>query len=190
MLDISARRRDEEALKEAAAEMVALNCELGLLSTTDPLTGISNRRHLDEALTAACQAGQRHGDQVSVLLIDIDHFKQVNDQHGHNSGDQVLKIVTRRLASTLRTDDTLGRWGGEEFLVVLPRTGRAAAVTLAERLRRCVADEPVPVSDGNTLAITVSIGVASATHPAPDRLLAVADRAMYSAKEAGRNRIA
>jgi len=190
ILDISARKRDEEALKVAAAELVAMNFELGLLSTTDPLTGTSNRRHLDEVLAAACHTAQRHGDSVAVLMIDIDHFKQVNDDLGHLRGDDVLKIVARRLASTLRTEDTLGRWGGEEFLVVLPRTDQAAAVTLAERLRRCVANGPVPVGDEAALKITVSIGVASAAHPVPDQLIAGADLAMYSAKEAGRNRVA
>lgn len=159
-------------------------------STTDPLTGTSNRRHLDKVLAAACHAAQRHGDPVAVLIIDIDNFKQVNDIHGHLCGDDVLKIVTRRLASTMRTDDTLGRWGGEEFLVVLPRTDQASAVTLAERLRCFVADEPVPVGDADALMITVSIGVASAAHPVPDRLIAGADRAVYSAKAAGRNRVA
>lgn len=190
ILDIGARRRDEEALKVAAAELAALNCELSLLSTTDPLTGTFNRRHIDEVLSAACQTAQRHDDSVAVLLIDIDHFKQVNDHHGHRSGDDVLKIVTRRLASAVRTEDTLGRWGGEEFIAVLPRTDQAAAVALAERLRSCVADEPVPVGDDYALRITISIGVASATYPAPERLVADADRAMYSAKETGRNRVA
>jgi len=190
ILDISARKRDEEALEVAAAKLVALNHELGLLSRTDPLTGVFNRRHLDQTLAAACHVAQRHPDPVAVLIIDIDHFKQVNDDHGHRSGDDVLRVVTQRLQSALRAQDTLGRWGGEEFLVVLPRTEQVGAIMLAERLRGYVADELVPIGEGDPLEITISIGVAAAISPTPDRLLADADRALYAAKASGRNRVA
>jgi len=189
-IDISPRRRVEEQLGVAAAELVALNLELGLLSRTDPLTGAFNRRHLDDSLAAVCRAAQRHDEPVAVLMIDIDNFKQVNDRHGHGTGDDVLRIVTRRLEDALRGEDTLGRWGGEEFLVVMPRTDQAGAVIVAERLRSCVADEGVTAGDGDALPITVSIGVSSATRSTPDLLIAGADRALYAAKAAGRNRVA
>jgi len=189
ILDITARRRAEEASAAAAKELLAVNAELGRLSTTDPLTGAFNRRHLDETLTAVCSSARRHGDFVAVLVIDIDHFKKVNDDHGHRIGDDALKVVTRRLRSALRADDTLGRWGGEEFLVVLPRTDRAGALMLAERLRSSVADEPVPVGAGEAVWITISVGVAASASPLPDRLIEAADRELYAAKTAGRNRV-
>lgn len=177
-------------IKRLQDQLRQKNHALSLLSTTDALTGAFNRRHLDDEIAVICRAAQRHGDPVAVLMIDIDHFKNVNDRHGHPAGDEVLKAVVRRLQAKLRTEDTLGRWGGEEFLVLLPRTGHQGALVLAERLRVAVADQPIPIGVGDPLPLTVSIGVASDHGPKAEVLIADADRALYEAKAAGRNRVA
>jgi two-component system, cell cycle response regulator len=165
------------------------NHQLASLSRTDTLTGAFNRRHLNEKISDIFAAAHRHGDQVAVLMIDVDHFKLINDRHGHRAGDEVLKTVVRRLQAKLRGQDTFGRWGGEEFLVLMPRAEPRGAATLAERLRATVADEPFPVDDGDPLRVTVSIGIACDRGSDPDELISAADRAMYEAKEAGRNRV-
>lgn len=165
------------------------NRELAHLSKTDALTGAFNRRHLDEEVAVICRTARRHGDSAAVLMIDVDHFKDVNDRRGHQAGDQVLKIIAGRLQARLRADDTLGRWGGEEFLVLLPRTDHLGAVTLAEHLRSAIADEPILTTGDPPLAVTISIGVASDQRPKPEDLVARADRSLYEAKAAGRNRV-
>ncbi|MDQ1391789.1 MAG: two-component system, cell cycle response regulator [Acidimicrobiaceae bacterium] len=172
------------------------NRELARLTMTDTLTGAFNRRHLDESILAVCRAAHRHGDVVSVLMIDVDHFKEVNDRHGHQAGDQVLTAVTKRLQGCLRTGDTLGRWGGDEFLILLPRTDHRGACALAERLRAAVADEATLVDVGVSqpssaarLTVTISVGVASDQSPDPAELIARADRALYKAKAGGRGRV-
>jgi len=189
VLDISSRKRDEAALAAANTELEELNRRLSLLSVTDPLTEAFNRRHLDTVLARTCHDAERHGDHTAVLLIDVDHFKHVNDQLGHHRGDEVLKHIADRLASTLRSHDTLGRWGGEEFLILLPRTDQQGAEALAERVRSSIADEPLRDHE-EALNITVSIGVAAGAVTDPVQLLSRADRALYRAKAAGRNRIA
>ncbi len=176
MLDITDRKLDDAELETAAS--------------TDTLTGAFNRRHLDAELDALCAAAQRHDDPIAVLMIDIDHFKNVNDRHGHPTGDRVLTLVTQRLQRELRAEDILGRWGGEEFLVVLPRTDRLGALAIAERLRAAVADEAVPLADAGAVPVTISVGVAAGRGLDPDGLIARADRALYDAKTAGRNRVA
>jgi len=156
------------------------------LATTDPLTGLPNRRALDECLQAALAAAQRHGEPVSVALIDVDHFKRVNDRYGHAAGDRVLVQLGHRLAADLRASDRLGRWGGEEFLLVSGHTPLAAALELAERLRASVAG----FSFGHGEPVTVSVGVAQVRQgDDAERLLERADAALYRAKDAGRNRV-
>lgn len=158
------------------------------LAHHDELTRISNRRHLGERL-AAEQVNQRHsGQTMSLVLIDIDHFKRVNDQHGHAAGDAVLRHFAATLQATLRSTDFAGRWGGEEFLVVTPQAGADTAATLVDRLRDALAatsfDAAVP-----GLRITFSAGVAECA-PGEDLHLAIerADRALYQAKRGGRDR--
>jgi two-component system cell cycle response regulator len=133
------------------------------------------------------------GKALGLLLVDIDHFKSVNDTHGHAVGDEVLRAVANRLSRHLRGFDTVARWGGEEFVVVMPEANLQVASSVAERLRRKVASGPVAVSNGAAeLTVTVSIGVA-VTGPGTetmDNLLRAADEAMYAAKRGGRNRIA
>jgi two-component system, cell cycle response regulator len=184
--------RVEAALKNKQRQdrLRQQNQELDRLTRTDVLTGAFNRRHLDDAIAAACRTAERYEDHIGILMIDIDHFKQVNDRYGHQCGDQVLEAVAERLQGELRAGDTLVRWGGDEFLVLLPRTNDVGAVAVAERLRARVGDEAFPVAGGAILTLTVSVGVASAMSPEPSELVAGADRALYVAKASGRNRVA
>ena len=165
------------------------NLELAAMSLTDALTGLPNRREMQRRLVAATAAGRRHGQPSSVLMVDVDHFKTVNDTRGHDAGDTVLQAVAARLTAAVRADDSAGRWGGEEFLVVAPMTDLAGGARLAERIRSSIGDTAVPVDEGPDIEVTVSVGVASGDS-AEDVLLAEADAALYAAKRAGRNRVA
>jgi two-component system cell cycle response regulator len=165
-----------------------LSVDLDRLSRVDNLTGLYNRRHLDEQLKALLSAGRRHQQPVSVLLIDVDHCKRVNDTAGHAGGDRALKETARRLRSVVRTEDLVGRWGGEEFLVLLPNSNTAAALVLAERLRAAVAAEPVDVGT-HSMLVTISVGVSTGITTAEDVLLSAADDAMHESKRRGRNRV-
>ena len=170
-------------------ELRARNAELDRVSRIDMLTNIYNRRHLDEYLRRAIAAARRHDRTVGVLLVDIDHFKDVNDKYGHLSGDQVLKEVAARLQSTMRTEDALGRWGGEEFIAVLSETPSASVGVIAERMRQSIAGAPFGLDDGSQIRVTVSVGHVSGTDDA-EILVHRADDALYVAKAEGRNRVA
>jgi|GEM_PF-761327 len=190
-------RPSEMALLEYIANQIAVVLENALthekverLSVTDGLTGIFNRRHLTERLESEFAKAQRYETQLSVLIIDIDHFKQINDTFGHQVGDNALLGVVGALKRRLRTTDLLGRYGGEEFVVMLPNTDRHDAFAVAQALRKEV--EATKVAALGERRITVSIGVAS--YPAADvgdvdALLRNADEALYRAKESGRNRV-
>jgi two-component system cell cycle response regulator len=173
-------------VKQLQDELMARGAELERISRTDVLTGLNNRRHLEEAMRSVGSGAKRHGYPVALLLVDVDHFKQINDTHGHLVGDQVLVEVAGRLAGSLRTEDVLGRWGGEEFLVLLPHTGTAAARALAGRLRDVVRDDAVTTLDCLT-RVTISIGGAAAEGPGEHDLLKLADEQLYAAKDAGRD---
>jgi two-component system cell cycle response regulator len=153
----------------------------------DALTGLANRRFILTQLGAQVSASRRHGRPVSVAIVDIDHFKPVNDAHGHQVGDRVLVAVASALAENLRAEDQLGRLGGEEFLVVLGDTDAAAAARVTEKLRCEVARAAVE-HDGHALSVTVSIGTATWDGEAPEELLRRADDTLYAAKAAGRDR--
>jgi len=161
----------------------------------DPLTGLYNRRHFDERLEEELSASLRHGRPLSLLLADLDHFKAVNDVHGHLAGDEVLRLSALVLRDAVRKEDVLARYGGEEFVVLARETALSGGRALGERLRRAV-ERSACLWKGTELRITVSVGVAVSTRLAPfaagesDRaLVAWADRALYLAKQAGRNTV-
>ena len=161
----------------------------------DPLTGLYNRRHLEERLGAELAAALRHQRLVSVLMVDVDHFKRINDDHGHMAGDEALKMVAYVLRGAIRKEDVLARYGGEEFVVVARETGLAGARALGERIRRAV-ERSRCQWQGRDLALTVSIGVTVSVGLTDyvagqtDRdMIASADQALYLAKQAGRNRV-
>lgn len=163
------------------------------LALTDPLTGLYNRRYVAAHLDSLLARHEEGGQGVAVLLFDIDHFKRVNDGHGHAAGDEVLIEVARRAQRDVRSFDLVARYGGEEFLIVMPETGLAVAYSVAERLRRGVAEKPVRISAAaGEIPVTISVGVATGRtdHDTPAALLNRADEALYAAKRGGRNRVA
>ena len=168
------------------AERERLVLEFKRMASTDSLTGIYNRMKLEPIMTAAVLRSRRYGRMLSVLLVDIDHFKLVNDNYGHNIGDAVLRDVAAVLKENLREADSLGRWGGEEFLVVAPETSTEGARAIAEKLRDAVANH----SFIRDIKVTISVGVASLLNDEwEDDMVRRADEAMYMAKNSGRNRI-
>lgn len=159
------------------------------LATTDPLTGVANRRHFFELARLEVERAIRYGRALSLLMIDADHFKRINDQYGHVVGDEVLQAIARRCRGGLREIDTLARYGGEEFLILLPETNGAQALQAADRLRHIVGDEPVPTLAG-FVPVKISIGIASmpaGSASTVEALLDQADQALYAAKAAGRD---
>lgn len=177
ILDITDRKRMEQ--------------ELSRLATHDTLTGLYNRREISRILDEEVQRAERYGRSLALLWIDLDHFKRVNDKHGHAAGDRVLQALCDRLDRNIRSVDAIGRYGGEEFVVLLPEMEAEEARETAERLRTLVADEPLAIGREQTLALTISIGVA--VYPdhgtSVDALCDAADRAMYEAKAGGRNQV-
>ena len=167
-----------------------LNSRLAILARTDKLTGLSNRLHLTEELEQLLVDAQGVGFPVCVLMIDIDHFKNLNDTFGHRAGDVALRHVAHRLNASLRHGDLLGRWGGEEFLAVLPDTDMAQGMVVAERLCDMLAGTPIAVGDdGGLVAIHTSVGIAEFADDTVDTLVDRADRGLYDAKAAGRNTV-
>jgi diguanylate cyclase (GGDEF)-like protein len=156
----------------------------------DGLTGVFNRRYMEVRLVSELAFARRHMAPVALLLIDLDHFKRVNDTYGHPAGDQVLKEFARLVKKSIRAEDTLGRYGGEEFAILARLTDKTKGKIIAERIRSKIA-EHVFLSDSHKLQITVSVGVAAGGSrlPTPEELLQAADRALYQAKKAGRNQV-
>jgi diguanylate cyclase (GGDEF)-like protein len=173
-------------LARSRSRLAALAFQLDRLARVDPLTGLRNRRDLDEILEATLSAARRDGTPLSVLLVDIDHFKQINDTGGHDAGDAVLVGVADSMRASLRTQDSLGRWGGEEFLVVLPNTDADEASLAAERLRSQI---PHATSASDQSPVTVTIGVATNDSGTPSELVRRADAALYVGKRSGRNQV-
>lgn len=174
-----------------AVQNARLHEQTVALSITDPLTGVPNRRHLFQQLDAELARASRFGTPLSMLMIDIDHFKHLNDSAGHSAGDDVLRQVCQLLRHNLRKVDTLARYGGEEFVVLLPQISREEALEVAEKLRRSVAD--APLEHGKTQPggrVTISVGCATLPHDATERtkLVDCADSALYASKRGGRNK--
>lgn len=163
--------------------------DMALLVNVDDLTGLSTRRHLLEELDRLATAAKRAGQPLTLAMIDIDHFKPINDQFGHAVGDAVLMAIGAACRSAVRADDVIGRLGGEEFAMLMPLTDQHAAYSIVDRLRESVAEIAIPVNDGRSVSVTISVGLATFEGQQIDRLLVDADRALYMAKEAGRNRI-
>lgn len=198
--DIIARPVDEDEIRARArtlmrrkryADALRLRLDQSMeLAVTDQLTGLYNRRFMMGQLGPLVQRALCGGDPVSVLIADIDHFKTINDVHGHDAGDDVLKEFAARLASNARPSDFVCRMGGEEFVVIMPNTTGDVACMAAERLRRCIAGAPFMIGAGQ-LDVTVSIGVAASQgqNDTPQTILKRADEGLYQAKRAGRNRV-
>lgn len=165
--------------------------ELERLSQYDDLTGLYNRRHFMSLAHQEFGRSRRYGNPLTTLMLDVDHFKRINDTYGHPVGDQVLKALGRQILDGLRGIDIAGRLGGEEFAVMLPETSIGQAIMVAERLRSQIVSAPVTLADGQCVAYTLSIGIAvlTAEHEGLDHLLQQADQALYAAKERGRNRV-
>jgi diguanylate cyclase (GGDEF)-like protein len=183
--EVIARVSAAVRVKELQDDLRARNAELDHIARSDPLTGLANRRHLDEQLAVHAASADRHDHELSVAVIDIDNFKSVNDTFGHSAGDVVLREVARRLARSARLEDVVGRWGGEEFLVILPHCGVDDAAVVSERIRQAVEATPVRAEAGISIPVTVSVGCAGGTG---DRVIERADAALYAAKNGGRNR--
>jgi diguanylate cyclase (GGDEF)-like protein len=177
----SDRRDDAERLAHSRA------MELERRSREDPLTGVYNRRHFSELLAKQLRDSEVESGPA-VMLVDLDHFKQVNDEYGHLTGDVALQAAVRRIARVLRGTDCLARWGGEEFAILVPEISRAEIGVLAERVRRAVSEEPISV-DAVKIEMTLSAGIAlaGAGLRTPDTLVHAADQALYEAKRAGRD---
>jgi diguanylate cyclase (GGDEF)-like protein len=158
-------------------------------AATDALTGLANRRLLEQQLTRERSRAERGHAPLAVVMADIDHFKRVNDTHGHSAGDEVLKELAQRFRAQARDIDVVARYGGEEFLFLLPGTDPEGARRFAERVRQAVAQTPVTLVNGQTLTVTVSLGVSAYSRDADsvDGLIACADRSLYRAKAQGRN---
>ncbi len=186
------RYAGEDALLAAIVDVTAQKHERDDLvqqATHDALTGLFNRRHVEDLLRAEVERAQRHARPLAVAMLDADHFKNINDTYGHPTGDDVLREISARCRKTLRANDILGRYGGEEFVIVFPETNVEEAGAVAERMRAAVAANPIQVG-GHALDVTVSIGV-SAYAPGHnvERLVERADAALYTAKQDGRNRV-
>ena len=171
-------------------QLQAANAKLQKLSSTDRLTGLYNRGHWEENLKAAYARNQRYGNITSLVMFDIDHFKRVNDTYGHQAGDKVIERVADMVREHLRDSDVAGRYGGEEFGVVLSDTDKAGARFFAERLRRSIEGLEV-IHEGQIIRFTISLGVADLSQPSASHadLIGWADHALYASKRAGRNRV-
>jgi diguanylate cyclase (GGDEF)-like protein len=166
--------------------------QLAVMAATDPLTGVTNRRRFFELAQAELERAVRYRRPLTVMMLDVDHFKAVNDRYGHAAGDRVLRTVAAECARTLRATDVFARYGGEEFVTVLVEGTPEGAQAIAERVRRMVEEARVDGDDGATLRVTVSVGLAhleAGEAATLDELIREADRALYAAKEAGRNRV-
>jgi two-component system, cell cycle response regulator len=181
--------RDHERITRMSADLALTNRRLQLAAQTDPLTGLANRRAGVTALTQLWSTASRHGHKFSVISLDLDHFKDINDKYGHAAGDCVLQRVGAELKGQSRNEDTVCRWGGEEFLVILPNLDEASGILTAERLRNTIARAAVTF-EGRVIHVTVSLGVVEWLPDMAhyDQLLAEVDRVLYEAKRSGRNR--
>jgi diguanylate cyclase (GGDEF)-like protein len=188
--EMQARLRSGQRILDLQERLLQATERLRLESARDQLTGLWNRTMILDLLHRELRRARQEGHLLSVVLADIDYFKKVNDTYGHAAGDAVLRITAGQMASVLRDYDFLGRFGGEEFLIVLPKCDPEKAIEVANRLRAAVSSQPVEVRDGQQITVTMSLGTACAVNCEVDAaaLIAAADLALYDAKEQGRNR--
>ena len=189
--ELYARLRAGQRVIDLQRELLAGRVQLEKVAAYDFLTGLLNRRSILEKLGQEIARAEREGGSLGVIMLDLDYFKRINDSYGHLQGDQVLQEAARRLSETVRCYDSIGRYGGEEFLLVAAGADLDATAGIAERLRRAIADEPMQVGDGY-LRVTGSFGVSAGSARAlggAKSLIEAADRALYRAKNAGRNRV-
>ena len=185
-VDITSLKKVQNELAEAHAELSLKNRQLEHVATTDPLTGLANRRRLDEALQNEVARARRFGHHLSVIMVDMDKFKSVNDTFGHQAGDRVLVELAGILRQQSRKIDTVGRWGGEEFLILCPGTDTPGALLKAEHMRAAIANWTFTTVGTKTSSFGVAtLGATESGHDAVGR----ADAALYRAKEGGRNRV-
>jgi len=181
--------RINELLREEIEERKRVEKQLHRLATTDPLTGTLNRRHFFNLAEQEFDRSMRYDRQISIILLDVDHFKETNDKYGHVAGDQILQTIANRFIDNLRKMDIFGRYGGDEFVILLPETNLEQARLAAERLHKIVTMEAADTSKG-CIPLQISMGVASLTNSDDmEKLLIKTDQALYDAKEAGRNRV-
>jgi two-component system cell cycle response regulator len=184
--EVVARVRAARRAQLMQEQLLSREHELEQLAYRDELTGLANRRFAVRQLHAEISRARRHDQQLSVVILDADRFKSLNDRHGHLAGDEILRGLAERLRGRLREEDVVARFGGEEFLVILPDTGEEGARAVAEDLRAAVAAEPLPVGR-IALRLTVSAGYATWEGEDLERLIGRADRGLYAAKDAGRD---
>lgn len=183
--------KDREIIQRYATELASANRKLQNMAMTDFLTGLPNRRSGFDRLRNLVAEAKRYGESLSCLMIDVDHFKEINDTYGHDFGDLVLKQLSKILEEKARSYDMVSRWGGEEFLIISARSTHRDSINLAERLRQTVEESTMSVSDQIRTKLTISIGVATWVHSFKDEneLLKEADKQLYTAKTLGRNRV-
>jgi diguanylate cyclase (GGDEF)-like protein len=189
--ELKARLNTGRRIIELQDELIRAREQLRLQATQDALTGLWNHAAILDILRREIDRSRREGTPVGVMMADLDHFKHINDTYGHPAGDEVLRQVAQRMRSAVRAYDSIGRYGGEEFLVVAPGSDAANTFQQAERLRAAVC-EVVPIGGGPEIPVTLSLGVSSASEPDEmdwDTLLRAADTALYQAKDAGRDRV-
>lgn len=190
-LDISGKFSNTIVIIEDITKRKTMEKELEKFATTDPLTGAKNRRAFLDLFKKELKRSKRYGHNFALLMMDIDHFKKVNDTFGHDIGDKTLKLLVAKAHSVLRDTDIFGRWGGEEFIILLPETGLPYASSAAERLRGALAKSELMTNDGANINFTVSIGftVVEDKDLLMEDIIQKADKALYMAKKQGRNRV-
>jgi diguanylate cyclase (GGDEF)-like protein len=189
--ELNARLRSGRRVLDLQRELLAAQAQLSVLANHDSLTELWNRRVILERLNQELARAEREKSPLGLILLDIDYFKRINDTLGHSRGDEVLRQVAQRLTEAVRPYDSVGRYGGEEFLIVVPNCNMHETFKVAERIRKTICDEPVSSADG-PIAVSASFGataVLAEQDSDPKALIVAADRALYRAKESGRNRV-